>query len=101
MKTPKTERNKSANDSEITDNSTVESKEKKGTGRRLLDAILSKNSNRKLNPGRRIAYSDRRSGIVRRSGSDRRINTDHGYDGPTSRFTIDRRLNLKDRRDKS
>ena len=94
METPKTERNKFANDSEITDNSTVKSNKKKGTGRRLLDAILSKNSNRKLNHDRRIGHSNRRS------GSDRRINTNHGYEGPTSRFTIDRRLNLKDRRNK-
>ena len=72
----------------------MEDRNKKGTGRRLLDAILSKNSNRKPNPDRRIAHNDRRS------GSDRRNNTDHGYEGPTSRFTIDRRLNIKDRREK-
>ena len=94
MDTPKTERNKSANESEIADNATVESTEKKGTGRRLLDAILSKNSNRNSNPDRRIAHNDRRS------GSDRRNNRNHGYDGPTSRFTIDRRLKIKDRREK-
>ena len=72
----------------------------KGTGRRLLDAILSTNSNRKLNPDRRTALIDRRSGIARRSGCDRRTNSDNNYEGPTSRFTIDRRLNSNDRRDK-
>ena len=94
METTEIERNKSANESEMASNATVESSEKKGTGRKLLDAILSKNLNRKSNPDRRIAHSDRRS------GRDRRANTDNNYKGPTSRFTIDRRLNSKDRRDK-
>ena len=68
--------------------------EKKGTGRRLLDAIFSKYSKQDLNPDRRGGVSDRRS------GRDRRTNTDNGYEGPTSRFTIDRRLYSKDRRAK-
>lgn len=72
----------------------------KGTGRRLLDAILSTNSNRKLEPDRRTTLIDRRSGNTRRSGCDRRVNSDNNYEGPTSRFTIDRRLSSKDRRDK-
>lgn len=94
METPKTEHNKSDNDSATVDNDSAESNETKGTGRKLLDAILSKNSNRKPYHDRRIKHSDRRS------GRDRRTNTDNNYDGPVSRFTIDRRLSLKDRRNK-
>jgi hypothetical protein len=94
MNTPKTEDNKSADDSEMTDDDSVESSEKKRIGRRLLDAIIPHKSNQKLNSDRRITNNDRRSAI------DRRDNTGHGYKGPTSRFTIDRRLNIKDRREK-
>jgi hypothetical protein len=54
-----------------------------------------KNVKRGLNLDRRAARSDRRTDTDRRSN-----NSDPNYKGPTSRYTIDRRLNLKDRRDK-
>jgi len=53
-----------------------------------------KNEKQGLNPDRRAVRSDRRTDTDRRSNS-----SNPNYKGPTSRFTIDRRLNLKDRRD--
>jgi hypothetical protein len=53
-----------------------------------------KNVKRGLKLDRRAARSDRRT------DTDRRSNSNPSYKGPTSRYTIDRRLNLKDRRDK-
>ena len=88
MVTSKTESNKSANDSEVADDVSVENSEKKNTGRRLQDGIISKGPNRKLNLDRRVV------------NSDRRVNTDSNYNGQARRYNIDRRLNLKDRRDK-
>ena len=88
MKTPKIEPNKSSNDSEIADDTSEENSEKKGTNRRLLDALISKSPSRKFNVDRRT------------KGSERRVNTDPSYKGPARRNTIDRRLNLKDRREK-
>jgi hypothetical protein len=86
METPKIESNKSANDSEIADATSIESTGKKDTGRKLQDNIISRNSNRRLIQDRRAARSDRRT------------HTDPNYKGPTSRYTIDRRRNRKDRR---
>ena len=88
MVTPKTESNKSANDSEVADDVSVENSEKKNTGRRLQDNIISNDPNRKLNLDRRI------------KNSDRRVNTEPNHKCPSRRYNIDRRLNLKDRRDK-
>lgn len=88
MVTSKTEPNKSANDSEVADDVSVESSEKKNTGRRLQDGIISKDPHRKLNLDRRV------------KNSDRRVNTEPNYKSPSRRYNIDRRLNLKDRRDK-
>ena len=88
MVTSKTDSNKSANDSEVADDVSVENSEKKNTGRRLQDGIISKGTNRKLNLDRRVV------------NSDRRVNTDSNYNGQARRYNIDRRLNLKDRRDK-
>ena len=88
MKNPKIEPNKSSDNSEIADNTSEGNSEKKDTGRRLLDALISKDPNRKFNVDRRT------------EGSDRRDNTDPSYIGPARRNTIDRRLNLRDRRDK-
>ena len=89
MVTSNTESNKSVNNSEATDNASVENNEKKTTGRRLQDGIISKDPNRKYNLDRRV------------KDSDRRVNKDPGYKGPSRRYNIDRRLNLKDRRNKS
>jgi len=89
MEKPKKEANKSANESEIADDASVENSEKKDAGgRRLQDSIISKDPSRKLNLDRRT------------KGSDRRIDTDPGYNGPARRYNIDRRLNTKDRRGK-
>ncbi len=78
METSKIEHSKSTNDNS----------EKRTTGRRRQDTVISNNLNQKLNLDRRA------------SNSDRRINSDPSYKGPSRRYTIDRRLNLKDRRDK-
>lgn len=88
METPKKEHDKAASKSDIADDTSAESSEKKNTGRRLQDAIVSKDPTRKLNLDRRTARSDRRA------------DTDPHYKGPARRFTIDRRLTSKDRRDK-
>ena len=88
MVTPKTESNKPASDSEVADDVSVENSEKKNTGRRLQDGIVSKDPNRKLNLDRRI------------KNSERRVNMESDYKGPSRRYNIDRRLKLKDRRDK-
>ena len=88
MKTPKIESKKSANNSEKADDIDVDNSEKKGAGRRLQDAITSDNLNRKLNLDRRIVNNDRRA------------NTDPNYKGTARRNTIDRRMDLKDRREK-
>jgi hypothetical protein len=93
METPKKETDKtdskSARELDTSDDTSVESSEKKNTGRRLQDAIISKDPTRKMNLDRRTARSDRRA------------DTDPKYKGPARRFTIDRRLTSKDRRDKS
>lgn len=90
MKKTETESGKpsgdSASNSKTADDTGVENSEKKDTGRRIQDAILSKDPSRKLN-------LDRRS-----KNSDRRVDSDPNYNGPARRNTIDRRLNLKDRR---
>jgi len=88
MEKNKTDLKKSANDSKITDDTSVENSEKKETGRRLQDAIISKDPHRKMNLDRRTARSDRR------------VDSDPHYRGPSRRYTIDRRLKLKDRRSK-
>jgi len=88
VKIPKTEPNKSSNDSEIADDTSVDHSEKKGAGRRLQDGLVSKDPNRKFNVDRRT------------KGSDRRGNSDPSYNGPARRNTIDRRIKLKDRREK-
>ncbi len=87
MDTSKIESNKSSNDSEKAEDSSVDNSEKKDTGRRLQDALISKDPNRKFNVDRRT------------KGSERRVNTERSYKGPARRNTIDRRLNLKDRRE--
>lgn len=88
METPKIESNKSANNSEIADDVDVDNSENKGAGRRLQDAVTSDNLKRKLNLDRRIVNSDRRA------------NTNSNYKGLARRNTIDRRMNLKERREK-
>ena len=86
-KTPKKEAHKLVIDSELADVSSEDNDEKKDTGRRLRDTIISNDLNSKLNLDRRIAHSDRRA------------NTNPHYNGPSRRYTIERRRNLKDRRD--
>ena len=86
MVAPKNDSSKSANSSEAADITSVEDNEKKNTGRRMQDNIISKDPNRKYNLDRRV------------EGSDRRVNKDPSYKGPARRYNIDRRLNLKDRR---
>lgn len=71
------------------DNTSVENGEKKGTGLRLQNGIILKKSNLDC----RAKHRDRRA------YTDRRSYTDSNYKGPSRRYTIDRRLNLKDRRD--
>jgi hypothetical protein len=77
--------NNQARDSNITDDTGIKNGGKKATGRRLQDAITSKNPNRKLNLDRRATFGDRRD------------NTDPHYKGPARRNTIDTR-DAKDRR---
>jgi hypothetical protein len=86
MKPPKIKPDKSANDSELADDSNVEKFDKKVTGRRLQDNISKDHPKRKLNLDRRA------------ENSDRRIADNPNYNGPARRNTIDRRKNLKDRR---
>lgn len=86
-KTPKKEPHKLVIDSESPDVGFEDNSDKKDTGRRLRDTIISNDINSKLNLDRRVAQSDRR------------VNTNPHYNGPSRRYTIDRRLNLKDRRD--
>lgn len=82
MESPKNESDKeSENDSRAGNN------ENKKTGRRIQDAITSKNPSRKLNLDRRTARNERRA------------NADPNYKGPSKRYNIDRRQNTKDRRD--
>ncbi len=83
MKTPKIEPNKSANNSESADDTSVENSEKKVTGRRLQDTLSKDHPKRKLN-------LDRGSG-----NSDRRVAEDPNYNGPARRNTIDRRTESK------
>ena len=84
MKTPNIESNKSPNDSEMAGDSSEKSSERKNTNRRLSDTAVSKGQ--KLNLGRRVA--------------DRRSDSAPPYKGSSRRKTIDRRVNLKDRREK-
>ena len=86
-KRPKEVAHKLVIGSELANVSSEEKDEKKGTGRRLRDTIISNCLNSKLKLDRRIAHSDRR------------VNTNPHYNGPSRRYTIERRLNLKDRRD--
>ena len=88
MEKTKIENEESANDSKAADDVGSENSQKKATGRRLKDSIVSKDPLRKLNLDRRA------------ENSDRRIANNPNYNGPARRNTIDRRLNLKDRREK-
>ena len=88
MEKSKKEPNTSGNDSKLTEDANVGTSEKKDVGRRIQDATILKDSKRKLNLERRIP------------GFDRRADTGPRYKGPTRRYTIDPRENLKDRRDK-
>ncbi|MGB5397536.1 MAG: hypothetical protein WBN96_10335 [Gammaproteobacteria bacterium] len=88
MEPPKTPQNNTAKDTGSEHESAMENTEKKKFGRRLQDAITSKDPKRKLNLDRRAVNSDRRT------------ERNPGYQGQALRFTIDRRRNLKDRRKK-
>jgi len=86
---PKKRAEKSFDDSVKIDNADVSNTVRKETNQRLQDTVNSNNQNRKLNLDRRAVKSDRR------------VNSDPSYKGPVRRYTIDRRLNLNDRRTKS
>lgn len=62
---------------------------KDDTNRRLQDTVHPSNLKRKLNLDRRA------------HNSERRVSSNQGYKGPFRRYTIDRRVNLNDRRSKS
>ena len=89
MKKTKIEPNQSANDSKTEDDISVENSGTENAGRRLKDTLASKNTNknRKMNLDRRVV------------NNERRVSAGSNYNGPARRNTIDRRLNLKDRRD--
>ena len=86
MKTPKFELSKSSNNLASSDDSSVGNHENKFTNQRR-QGVLSNFTKRKLNLDRRAA------------NSDRRVADDPAYNGPARRNTIDRRMNLKDRRE--
>ncbi len=77
-----------SSDSERVNDTSVEFTDKKDTYRRLQDTLSKDYPNRHMNLDRRAVRSERRIDI----GSH--------YKGPARRYTIDRRLNLKDRREK-
>lgn len=79
--------NQSTHDSGISNDASMLNTEKKGTDRRLQDILSKDHPKRKMNLDRRAPKSERR------------VNTDPHYNGPVRRYTIDRRRNLKDRRD--
>jgi hypothetical protein len=85
-KSPENEPRQQAIDTELADVSSEGNGEEKSAGRRQLDTAISDGLNTKSKHDRRVLHSDRR------------VNTDHHYNGPSRRYTIDRRLNLKDRR---
>jgi len=86
---PKTVSEKVARASERTDTVPETSDTKNDTNRRLQDTVHSNNLKRKLNLDRRAVKSERR------------VSSNHNYNGPVRRYTIDRRINLNDRRSKS
>lgn len=88
MQRSKKESSKSASNSAIAKDASVATGDEKGTGRRLQDAILLKDSDRKLNLERRVPSVERRA------------DTNPGYRGPVRRYTLDSRMHAKDRRDK-
>ena len=88
MQRSKKEPSKPAKNSDIAKDAGVATGKKKGAGRRLQDAILLKDSDRKLNLERRVPSVERRA------------DTNPGYRGPARRYTLDSRVHAKDRRDK-
>jgi hypothetical protein len=86
---PKTVSEKVTRAPETTDTALETSDTKNDTNRRLQDTVHSNNLKRKLNLDRRAVKSERR------------VSSNHNYNGPVRRYTIDRRINLNDRRSKS
>jgi hypothetical protein len=86
MRLPKIVFRKSTGSSEVTNDPSVENGGLAKSGRRRQDCINVINSNQNLNLDRRA------------SNSDRRVNDDHNYKGPARRYTIDRRMSAKERR---
>jgi hypothetical protein len=80
--------NKSADDLAIVDDTSVGITDKKDIDRRLQDTLTKDHPKRKMNLDRRAV------------SSDRRVDANDHYRGKARRYTIDRRLNLKDRREK-
>jgi len=89
VKLPKILFYRSDSNTDIEDDVSLDNNKKKNCGRRRQDIEVSSNADQLLNLDRRAA------------NSDRRISDDHNYRGPSRRYTIDRRLNLKDRRAES
>lgn len=85
---PKRRAEKVSDDSVKIDNTEVSNTVRKETNQRLQDTVNSNNLKRKLNLDRRAVKSERR------------VSSNSGYKGPVRRYTIDRRLNLNDRRAK-
>jgi len=77
------------NNSIDTTNINTENAENPLHNRRIQDGIASKNSTRKMNLNRRHENSERRG------------TGDPNYNGPSRRYTIDRRINTRDRRQAS
>lgn len=88
MKLPKILFYRSDSNDEIVDDAALRYDKNINSGRRRQDA-MPKTANKMVNLDRRAA------------NSDRRINDDPSYNGPSRRYTIDRRMNLKDRREEN
>jgi len=86
---PKKSAEKASEDSVKLNNTDVSNTARQETNQRLQDTVNSNNLKRKLNLDRRAVKSDRR------------VSSNPSYKGPVRRYTIDRRLNLNDRRTKS
>lgn len=88
IETPKLALNKSTGDRARVNDASVEATDKKEADRRLQDTLSKDHPKRIMNLDRRAVRSDRR------------VDENAHYRGKARRYTIDRRLNLKDRREK-
>lgn len=74
--------------SKTTDPAIETSTKENNTNRRAQDTVHSSHLKRKLNLDRRA------------DSNERRVSSTRNYNGPIRRYTVDRRLNLHDRRSK-